>query len=154
MLGDIVHAQGTLERLAGERAADGNSLGELDRGTDSGDATEFLALGDGAGIRQELHLFPIIDDLDVEQARRVERGEKVERTPGDRFVRIDLREVTIAAFGGGLHEAARPALADADAYVMSLCRQPLEEQVVAPVTERRDAGADVDEIRIAGRFEE
>ena len=65
-----------------------------------------------------------------------------------------MGEVAVAALSRGLHETPRPALADADADVMRLFRQTLEEHVVPPLTQRRDTGADVDKVRIAGRFQE
>ncbi len=48
----------------------------------------------------------------------MQRGEQVEGPPGDRLVGVDLGEVAAGFFGGGFHESAVPALADADADVM------------------------------------
>ena len=53
-------------------------------------------------------------------ARRAQIREKVERLPGHRLIGIDLREVATGALGGSFHEAARPALANANADIAAV----------------------------------
>ena len=43
-------------------------------------------------------------DAQLQEPRRVQCGEQLEHAPGDGLIRVDLREITAAAFGGLLHD--------------------------------------------------
>ena len=111
------------------------------------DGAQFLALRQHRAPRRKSALPAASATPHVEQPRRVERREQIERPPGQRFVGIDLREVAAVSLGRRLHQAAVPPLADADAdiaRVLPECGSPTLRSRRSP--SGGDAAAEVDQI--------
>src|SRR5579884_1350372 len=112
-----------MPRLAIELTGDRDRLRHCLPRFEASDGGQLLSLGQQASEGEEMSLFRIVHNADVQEPRRVQRRQEVEGPPGNLIIGVDLREVAARALGGELHEVAIPALADADADVMNAVRQ-------------------------------
>src|SRR5207244_7850154 len=89
----------------------------------------------------------------VQKPRSIEDRGQLKGPPCNRLIRVDLGEQTTRLLRSRFHQRPVPAPADSYADILHVLRQAFDQLVLALLAHRRNAAADVDQMRLAAVLE-